>query len=147
MTHVTLRHLTPDDLAVLSNVAEGVFDNPVDPVLAAAYLAAPHLDFWVAIDGDLVVGMASVVTYWHPDKPREAWVNEVGVAPSHQRQGIGTRLMGAVLNWAEAEGMKSVWLGTELDNAPARALYRKVKGREEEIVLFDWFGNRESRLE
>ncbi|MEL7345404.1 MAG: GNAT family N-acetyltransferase [Pseudomonadota bacterium] len=139
MQTITIRRLGPEDLTVLQNVAEDVFDNPVDMKLAKAYLAAPHMALWVALEGDLVVGMASAMIYWHPDKPREGWVNEVGVAPSHQRQGIATRLMGAVLDWAKAEGLVSLWLATETDNGPARALYRSLDGREDaEVVYFGW---------
>ena len=39
----------------------------------------------------------SAVHYVHPDKLRpELWINEVGVAASHRRRGLGTRLLLAV---------------------------------------------------
>ena len=54
MQTITIRRLGPEDLAVLRNVAEDVFDNPVDMTLAKAYLAAPLMALWVALEGDLV---------------------------------------------------------------------------------------------
>jgi aminoglycoside 6'-N-acetyltransferase I len=47
----------------------------------------------VAIEDETVVGFASGVHYVHPDKPAELWINEVGVAPSHHRRGIGKPLL------------------------------------------------------
>jgi hypothetical protein len=77
-----VRLLGPGDAAVLDRVVEGVFDNPIDPLWRAEFFADPRHHLAVAIDGDLVVGMASAVHYVHPDKPPELWVNEVGVAPA-----------------------------------------------------------------
>jgi aminoglycoside 6'-N-acetyltransferase I len=42
-----------------------------------------------AIADDRVVGFVSVVDYCHPDKPRELWINEVGVAPAWRRRASG----------------------------------------------------------
>ncbi|HWG92876.1 MAG TPA: GNAT family N-acetyltransferase, partial [Mycobacteriales bacterium] len=42
----------------------------------------------VALDGDDVVGYAGLCDY-----PDEAWVQTMAVAPSHQGQGLGARLL------------------------------------------------------
>jgi aminoglycoside 6'-N-acetyltransferase I len=62
----------------------------------------------------------------HPDKGPEFFVNEVGVGDAWLRQGIGKRLMRAILAEAKAAGCREAWLGTETDNAEALALYRSV---------------------
>ena len=95
---IDIRILASGDEAVLANVAPGVFDHDVDPGLTAEFLRDPRHHLAVALDGPTVVGFASAVDYVHPDKPRELWINEVGVAPSHQRQGLGQRLLRAVLD-------------------------------------------------
>lgn len=76
-------------LHILANVAPGVFDRAVDPDLAAEYLSNSHNHISVAIDDQLVVGMASAIDYVHPDKPRQLWINEVGVASDYRGKGIG----------------------------------------------------------
>jgi len=48
---------------------------------------ARHVMF-VAVESGQVVGMGSAVEYFHPDKPPQLWINEVGVAPAFQRRGI-----------------------------------------------------------
>jgi len=61
-----VRLLGPGDAAVLDRVVEGVFDNPIDPRWRAEFLADPRHHLAVAIDGDLVVGMASTVRMHGP---------------------------------------------------------------------------------
>src|SRR5437773_1610012 len=41
----------------------------------------------------LVVGFASGVHYIHPDKPPELWINEVALAPTRRRRGLGTAVL------------------------------------------------------
>jgi len=88
----------------------------------------------VALVSGKVVGMASAVHYVHPDKPPEFWVNEVGVAPTHQGQGIGKQLLRALLAHGRAVGCSEAWLGTEEGNVVARRLYAAVGGDEEPMV-------------
>src|SRR5439155_18489415 len=86
--NVEIKILARNEQAVLANVAPAVFDFAVDPRLSREFLDDPRHHLAVAIDAGVVVGMASAVHYVHPDKPPALWVNEVGVAPSDQRQGI-----------------------------------------------------------
>jgi ribosomal protein S18 acetylase RimI-like enzyme len=118
--------LGPGDEAVLANVAGEVFDNPIDPALARAFLADPRHHIVVALDGDLVVGFVSAVDYIHPDKPAELWINETGVAPTHQGRGIAKQIINAMLDHGRAIGCTSAWVLTDRANAAANALYRAV---------------------
>jgi aminoglycoside 6'-N-acetyltransferase I len=131
---VTIRLLGPADAALLDNVAPGVFDNAVDMKLTAEFLADPRHHMVVAILDGQVVGMASAVDYIHPDKTREFWINEVGVAPSHQRRGIGKQVLEALLAHARSLGCRDAWLGTEEDNVAARRLYASAGGKQASMV-------------
>jgi len=51
------------------------------------------------------------------------------VALSHQRQGIGRRLLCAIFRHLVESGMPSVMIGTLTANAPARRFYETVGGR------------------
>jgi aminoglycoside 6'-N-acetyltransferase I len=126
-----IRLLGPDDRAVLDRVAPDVFDNPIDPRWAAEFLADARHHLALALDGDLVVGMASAVHYVHPDKPPELWINEVGVAAAYQQQGIGGRLLRALFDRARELGCREAWVLTDWENEAARRLYASVEGREE----------------
>ena len=138
LSGVVVRRLGPGDAAVLDRVAPEVFDHAVDPRWTAEFLADPRHHLVVAIDGDTVVGFASGVHYVHPDKPPELWVNEVGVAPSHQRRGIGRAVVAALFAHGRTLGCREAWLGTEHDNAPARALYAALGGTETSMVILSF---------
>jgi GNAT superfamily N-acetyltransferase len=127
---IAIRMLGAADAPVLERVAPGVFDNAVDACWTAEFLADPRHHMAVALSDGVVVGMASAVHYVHPDKPPELWVNEVGVAPSRQREGIGTRLLEALFARGRALGCTEAWLGAEESNLAARRLYGSVGGEE-----------------
>jgi aminoglycoside 6'-N-acetyltransferase I len=126
--------LGPGDAPVLDRVAGGVFDNAVDARWTAEFFADPRHHLAVAIDAGEVVGMASGVHYVHPDKPPELWVNEVGVAPSHRRRGIGKLLLRALFAHGRTLGCTEAWLGAEESNVAARRLYGAVGGEEAPIM-------------
>lgn len=127
---IEIRLLTPGESRRLEQVAADVFDEPIDPALAATFLCDPRHHLVVAIDKGVVVGFVSAVHYLHPDKPLELWINEVGVAPSHQGQGIGRALVQRMLEQGSAIGCVQAWVLTEPGNVAARALYRSAGGTE-----------------
>jgi ribosomal protein S18 acetylase RimI-like enzyme len=128
---ITLKLLHPPDLVLLHNVAQDVFDDPILESSAQEFLNDPRHRLVVALDNDLVVGFVSAVIYVHPDKPApELWINEIGVAPSHQRQGIGKALMQAILEEAKRSGCTEAWVLTERDNGAAMAMYTSAGGAE-----------------
>ena len=54
---------------------------------------------------------------------REAWVQNLAVRRDRQRQGIGRRLLEALLAEAAARGCPTVLLEVAVDNGPAQRLY------------------------
>jgi ribosomal protein S18 acetylase RimI-like enzyme len=73
--------------------------------------------------------MLTALIYVHPDKPKpELWINEVGVAPSHQGQGIARRLLTATLDEARAAGCREAWVLTDQSNRAAMRLYESGGG-------------------
>jgi ribosomal protein S18 acetylase RimI-like enzyme len=127
-TAVEIRLLGPDDADVLANVAADVFDSPIDTRWSREFLADERHHLAVALDEGVVVGFTSAVHYVHPDKAPELWINEVGVAPTHQGRGIGRQLIGAILSRARTLGCAEAWVATEGSNAPAQRLYSAMGG-------------------
>ena len=123
-----VRILQAGDASVLERVADDVFDEPVDPQWSAEFLADPRHHLAVAIDGGIVVGMASGVHYLHPDKPPQLFINEVGVASSHQGRGIGRRVLDALLERGRTLGCSEAWVLTDESNSIARKLYASAGG-------------------
>ena len=115
---------------MLRHVAPGVFDGPVDPRWTAEFLADPRHHLAVALDAGQVVGMASAVHYLHPDKAPQLWINEVGVAPTHQGHGLGRRLIEALLALGRTVGCTEAWVLTDdQENRAAHALYLSAGGQ------------------
>jgi ribosomal protein S18 acetylase RimI-like enzyme len=137
---IEIRVLRPDERSVLDRIAPDVFDHPIDQRWSAEFFADPRHHLAVALDGGLVVGFASAVHYVHPDKPPELWINEVGVAPSHQRQGLGHRLLETLLHHGTTLGCVQAWVLTSPTNAAAQRLYAAVSGRveAEPSLLFEF---------
>jgi hypothetical protein len=67
--NMTIRQLTTANMECLDRLAPEVFDNAIDPVQLPRFLGDPRHLMLVAIEGGLVVGKASAVEYFHPDKP------------------------------------------------------------------------------
>ncbi|HEX5787732.1 MAG TPA: GNAT family N-acetyltransferase [Woeseiaceae bacterium] len=130
-SHVEIRLLAPEDIDLLCSADDDVFDFAVRRDYARAFLAEPHSLIAVAVDNGCIVGMASAFTYRHPDKPLQMFINEVGVAKRCHRRGIGRLLIAKILAAGKARGVAEAWVATEVDNAPARALYESTGGRED----------------
>ncbi|HJU75766.1 MAG TPA: GNAT family N-acetyltransferase [Gemmatimonadaceae bacterium] len=133
---IDIRLLGPGDDNYLARVAPEVFDHSIDSDLLTQFLNDPRHHVAVAIDRETVVGFASAVHYIHPDKPVELWINEVGVAPTHQGQGIGKKLLLALFDRARALGCTEAWVLTDRSNVAAMRLYAAVGGDATDNVMF-----------
>ena len=132
---ITVHVLGSDEAHVLANVAEDLFDHGIHPRWCAEFFADPRHHLVVALDGELVVGMASGVHYVHPDKGPELWINEVGVAASHHNQGIGRRLVTTLVDHARTLGCSEAWVLTSPTNEPAKRMYRAAGAVADELSV------------
>ncbi|MER8976414.1 MULTISPECIES: GNAT family N-acetyltransferase [unclassified Mesorhizobium] len=127
-----IRRLFPGDDALVMRVADEVFDEPVRPDRLSAYIAEPCHFMVVALADGIVVGQCAAVIH-------RLYIDEVGVAPAFQRQGIATRMLGAMFALGREHGCEEAWVGTEPDNVAARALYESRKephGPAEGFVMY-----------
>jgi GNAT superfamily N-acetyltransferase len=136
---IEFRILRNGEEAVLTNVAPDVFDDPMYPQASKEFLADPRHHLVVALDNGQVIGFTSAVTYVHPDKERpELWINEVGVAPTHQRRGVARGMLKVLLDLARDTGCAEAWVLTYRTNAAAMKLYESLGAQESEddTVMF-----------
>jgi ribosomal protein S18 acetylase RimI-like enzyme len=129
VTPVDIRILRSEDLSVLQHVARDVFDNDVSSRWSAEFLSDARHHLAVAIDDGTVVGMASGVHYVHPDKCPQFFINEVGVAPSHQGRRLGQMLVEALLERGRVLECSEAWVITDESNSAARRLYERCGGQ------------------
>src|SRR4051812_1797517 len=138
---VIVRVLEPNEATVLDRLAPDVFDDPIDAPRRDEFFADPRHHLAVALDGDLVVGMASGVHYVHPDKRGpELWINEVGVSEAYRGQGLGRRLVETLVAHGAAIGCREAWVLTSPDNEAANRMYRGAGSipHEELSVMFTY---------
>ena len=133
---------TADDL-LLRKVADGVFDFAVDSNRTAEFLADPRHHLVVAVDDDVVVGMASALHYVHPDKPPQLFINEVGVAATHRRRGIARTLVRSLCDLGRRLQCSEAWVLTDRTNPGAMRAYQSAGGIEngQEQIMFQFFLN------
>lgn len=123
---VIVRVLGRDEASLLDHVLPDIFDHDIDARWCTEFFADPRHHLAVALLAGAIIGMASAVHCVHPDKPPELWINEVGVAPTYQGQGVGSRLMQALFVHARALGCDHAWVLTEESNAAGLALACKA---------------------
>ncbi len=138
--------LSPQNIRLLDHIATDVFDYAVEPAQLEAFLQCPRHVMVLAVEdgidgmGEIVVGMASAVEYFHPDKPPQLWINEVGVTPARQNRGIGRQLVQEMIEIGRERGCCYAWLGTGRSNLPAQRCFQGVAGASElqEFILCEW---------
>jgi ribosomal protein S18 acetylase RimI-like enzyme len=135
-SEIDIRRVRAGDAALFDRVAPDVFDAPIDPKRLAAYLREPNHHMLVAVREGEVIGQVAAVIHRHPDKPTELYIDEVGVTPALQRQGIARHMLDAMLDLRKSLGCEEGWVGTEPDNGPARALYESYGVEAEPFVMY-----------
>ena len=121
---------------LLDRVAEDVFDERIDLGRLAAYLADPSHLMVLAVSNGEVIGQARGVVHRHPDEPTELYIDNLGVTPTRKREGVATRLLDDLVAWGRSLGCEQAWVGTEVDNEAARALYQGRGSDAETFVMY-----------
>ena len=76
----------------------------------------------------VLMGIASSRFEFKPyDKERWIYVDEVDVCADQRQKGAGKAMMRKLIEIANDSGCEEVWLGTEVDNQAANALYQSVE--------------------
>lgn len=91
----------------------------------ASRIAAAHR-WLVAEDDGVVVGYA--YSSRHQERAAYRWAADVSayIAPTHQRQGLGTAFYGDLLPWLTAHGFRMACAGITLPNPGSERLHRSV---------------------
>lgn len=118
-TPIRLRLMQERDLEAVLDLERTCF---ADPWVRAAFLAeiedAPHIRWPVVAVGPELAGY--VVAWFIED---ETHLANLAVAPACRRQGLGHRLVGAVLTEAARRGARWIRLEVRDSNTAALALY------------------------
>jgi len=96
----------------------------------------PDADVLVAVEGDAVVGLASVYAVF-PSMGfgRRCWLEEMVVTSSRRSQGIGRLLLEAATQWARERGCTHLQLDSALGRKEAHRFFL-AQGMVQESLLF-----------
>ena len=138
---LTVRRETAVD-ATLAAELDAMFDEGVtwDAEQGERFLAHPDTLLLVARWNGEPCGFLSAYRLQRFDRRgAEVLLYEIGVQEPFQRHGAGRALVEEAKRWAAEVGAAELWVLTEDENTPARALYSATGGREESgITMFDY---------
>jgi ribosomal-protein-alanine N-acetyltransferase len=119
---VELRPMTRDDLRAVMQLEEELF--APDTWTRAMYLEELGMTdtryYLVAVDGEEVVGQAGLIAY-----PDEGHIATIGVTGARQGEGIGGRLLDALLAEADRRGTPVVLLEVRATDEATQGMYAR----------------------
>lgn len=144
-----IRPATPDDRdrIVLFNQAlaretEGrMLDRDVLTAGVSEMLADPaHGRYFVAEDGDEIVGQLAVTREWSDWRNGDIWwIQSVYIAKDHRRRGIYQALHAHIRETAQSAGVAGLRLYVERDNDAAQSTYAALGMHESPYVMYEEF--------
>jgi len=132
-----IHRITPANTGLLERIAQDVFDEAITPALLQRYLADAGHALFVAVDSGLVVGQIRGIVHLQPDRASDLYIDNLGVSPAHQRQGVATQLVGALVEWGKAHGCTYVWVATEPDNDSGVPFYKAQRFTGKTLAWFE----------
>lgn len=103
------------------------FDETAARSALEEFIRNPNLgELWVATEGDQVVAYIAVTFGFSFEfGGRDAFVDELVVAPSHQGQGLGTKALAVAEAVCRTAGVRALHLEVERGKDHARRLYER----------------------
>lgn len=124
------RKLTTDDLNSALEMNRTFREGFLQREAAETFLNNPDNWLFAAVQNGEILGFAYGYALQRLDRPqKQLYIHEVGVQDNVQRQGIGFRMMQALLRQCAEENICKCFLTTYQNNAAANALYRKLGGQ------------------
>jgi aminoglycoside 3-N-acetyltransferase I len=138
MKTTTVRRLGRNDLSVFQQLLalfERVFDEPGQAPDPEGLLESPLFIALAALQGEEVCGglTAYILPSYRQPRP-EVFVYDVAIAGTHQRQGLGTKLLDALKDYSPGD----IWVAAHERDEGALAFYRATGGAEERVVHFTY---------
>jgi ribosomal-protein-alanine N-acetyltransferase len=123
MTELSLRNLTTDNFPLfrkrLMSIERSSFVSPWPVHSFKNELLNPISRIWGALEGDVFVGFTC---FWVV--AGDIHLLNLAVAPERRGLGIGTYLLGSVIDLGKNTSIDRIWLEVRPSNAAALALYR-----------------------
>lgn len=107
---------------------------PLEKVSAVqAELIGKNGPVYYAVDGDRVVGWCDVFPYSNPRLSHRGGLG-MGLIPEYRGQGLGSKLLLAVVDHSKRFGLEKIELNVYTSNTSAIALYKKFGFEDEGLI-------------
>ena len=96
-----------------------------------------HNHGFIVKGDESIVGFAYAYGLLRPDGKRMLYLHSIGLLPEHQGKGLGTKLLGYIIEYARENGFSECFVITDKGNERACHVYEKLGGKndyEDEIV-------------
>ena len=101
----------------------------------------PEADILLALDGDALVGLASVYADIQSIRyGKRCWLQDLVVSKDARNRGIGRALLDAATEWARERGSTHLQLSSGMGRVDAHRFYRR-EGMTEQYVFERWIGD------
>lgn len=116
-----IRRATPQDTPVIAEIERNCFSKPWSEEDFKKCFGLENYRFFIAEREGEPLGYAGMYVCLD-----EADVATIGVLPRFRRQGVGRALMKVLLDGAEEDGIRTVFLEVRSSNGAAKALYESL---------------------
>jgi GNAT superfamily N-acetyltransferase len=147
-SEVTIRPATPSDEDAILALLPQLFDPPGarPPTYTEERgrtgirwaIERPDADILLAMDGDALVGLASVYADIQSIRyGKRCWLQDLVVSKDARSRGIGKRLLDAATEWARERGCTHLELSSGMGRVDAHRFYRR-EGMTDQYVFERW---------
>lgn len=134
---IDIVHINRDSSEQFPEVAEDVFDEKIDPDRLTKYAQEENHILLVAIHENIIIGQVLAVIHLHPDKATELYIDDLGVSPKFQRQGIASSMLRTLFALGKRRGCEEIWAATEPDNKEAKGFYNSLNLSMRSALVFE----------
>jgi len=120
----SLRPFSESDFEQILQIESKIHVAPWNQFQFEGETSKPYSHLWVLTDDETDSEIMGYVVFW--DMKESFEILNLGVAPSHQRQGLALKIVRSVVNQALRAGAQRLILDVRKSNAPALLLYQKL---------------------
>lgn len=115
-----IKKLDKADVSDIYEIEKSCFAKPWEKSVIEGTVAQKNYIYFGAYDGDTLIGYGSAAVIH-----KECYVNRIAVISSSRKQGAGSAVVSAIVDYCKAECDEFVSLEVRKSNAAAIALYQK----------------------
>jgi len=128
MIDINFKRATKADKEAIQLAGSALFDNEIIGLEYDAFIESPCHLLMLAFFKQKIIGFVTGVIIIQPDKPKELFINEIGVLSDFRRQGIARHLINEINKESLFLGCNESWVLADEENLPANILYTNSKG-------------------